>query len=98
MGPATDDPKVLDEVIAAGVDVVRLNMSHGSYAEHEQRAEWVRNRARASGRQVGVLVDLQGPKIRIARFENDKIQLAEDDKFILDTSWDPLKGNQQRVG
>jgi len=98
MGPATDDQKVLDEVIAAGVDVVRLNMSHGSYEEHERRAEWVRNRARASGRQVGVLVDLQGPKIRIARFENDSITLAVDDKFILDTAWDPLKGNQERVG
>ena len=98
MGPATDDPKVLDEVIAAGVDVVRLNMSHGNYAEHEQRAEWVRNRARASGRQVGVLVDLQGPKIRIARFENDKVQLEPGDRFTIDTAWDLAKGNQERVG
>ena len=64
MGPATDDPKVLDEMIAAGVDVVRLNMSHGTHEDHERRADWVRNRARASGRQVGVLIDLQGPKIR----------------------------------
>ena len=55
LGPATDDPKVLDEVIAAGVDVVRLNMSHGTHEDHAQRADWVRNRARASGRQVGVL-------------------------------------------
>jgi len=98
LGPATDDQKVLDEVIAAGVNVVRLNMSHGNYEEHERRAEWVRNRARASGRQVGVLVDLQGPKIRIARFENDKIVLSPDDKFVIDPSWDPLKGNQERVG
>ena len=98
MGPATDDPKVLDDVIAAGVDVVRLNMSHGSYEEHEKRAEWVRNRAQASGRQVGVLVDLQGPKIRIGRFVDEKIQLAPDDKFILDTGFDPLAGNQERVG
>ena len=98
LGPATDDPKVLDEVIAAGVDVVRLNMSHGSYEEHERRAKWVRNRARASGRQVGVLVDLQGPKIRIARFENDLIELSPDDKFVIDTAWDPMKGNRERVG
>jgi pyruvate kinase len=98
LGPATDDPKILDEVIAAGVDVVRLNMSHGSYEDHEKRAEWVRNRARASGRQVGVLVDLQGPKVRIARFANDKIELAPDDEFILDTSWDENAGNQERVG
>jgi len=98
LGPATDDPKVLDEVIAAGVDVVRLNMSHGSYEEHERRAEWVRNRARASGRQVGVLVDLQGPKIRIARFTDGKVDLEVGDRFILDTSWDPMNGNRERVG
>jgi pyruvate kinase len=98
LGPATDDPKTLDEIIAAGVDVVRLNMSHGSYEEHQRRAEWVRDRARASGRQVGVLIDLQGPKIRIARFENDEIKLAIGDKFIIDTAWDKEKGNQERVG
>ena len=68
LGPATDDPKVLDQIIAAGVDVVRLNMSHGTHEEHERRADWVRNRARASGRQVGVLIDLQGPKIRCGKF------------------------------
>ena len=86
MGPATDDFKVLDELIAAGVDVVRLNMSHGSYEEHERRSELVRNRARASGRQVGVLVDLQGPKIRIGRFTDGKIQLQPEERFILDLS------------
>jgi len=98
LGPATDDPKVLDEVIAAGVDVVRLNMSHGSYEEHERRAELVRNRARASGRQVGVLVDLQGPKIRIARFENDSVVLTSGERFVIDTNFDPQKGNVERVG
>lgn len=98
LGPATDDPKVLDEVIAAGVDVVRLNMSHGTYEDHEQRADWVRNRARASGRQVGVLVDLQGPKIRVAKFADGKINLAVGDKFIIDSDWDINGGNQERVG
>ena len=77
LGPATDDPKVLDEVIAAGVDVVRLNMSHGTHEDHERRADWVRNRARASGRQVGVLIDLQGPKIRIEKFENGFVNSAD---------------------
>ncbi len=62
IGPATDDPKVLDEVIEAGVDVVRVNFSHGSPEEHKLRVETVRNRARAHGRQVGVLGDLQGPE------------------------------------
>lgn len=98
LGPATDDPKVLDQVICAGVDVVRLNMSHGSHAEHERRAEWVRNRARASGRQVGVLIDLQGPKIRTGKFVDGQIELAADDRLILDTAWDLNAGNSERVG
>jgi pyruvate kinase len=98
LGPATDDPKVLDEVIAAGVDVVRLNMSHGSHEDHERRADWVRNRARASGRQVGVLIDLQGPKIRCGKFVGGGIELTPDDRFILDTGWDLQQGNRARVG
>lgn len=98
LGPATDDPKVLDELIAAGVDVVRLNMSHGSYEDHEQRSNLVRNRARASGRQIGVLLDLQGPKIRIGRFSDGPIELKPGDRFILDTGWDLNAGNQERVG
>ena len=75
LGPATDDPKVLDELIAAGVDVVRVNLSHGDHDTHAERAENLRNRARASGRQVGVLVDLQGPKIRIGRFAEGPVAL-----------------------
>jgi pyruvate kinase len=98
LGPATDDPKVLDEVICAGVDVVRINLSHGSHAEHMQRAEWVRNRARASGRQVGLLADLQGPKIRIGRFREGAIQLAVGDLFTLDAALPIDSGDQHRVG
>ncbi len=98
LGPATDDPKVLDDVIAAGVDVVRLNLSHATHAEHEERAERIRNRSRASGRQVGVLADLQGPKIRISSFKHGPITLAENDKFILDAAHPPELGNQERVG
>jgi pyruvate kinase len=98
LGPATDDPKVLDEVIGAGVDVVRINLSHGSHAEHLQRAEWVRNRARASGRQVGLLADLQGPKIRIGKFREGAIQLAVGDLFTLDAALPLDSGDQQRVG
>lgn len=98
LGPATDDPKVLDEVICAGVDVVRINLSHGSHAEHMQRAEWVRNRARASGRQVGLLADLQGPKIRIGKFRDGSVQLAVGDLFTLDAALPLDSGDQQRVG
>ena len=98
LGPATDDPKVLDELISAGVDVVRINLSHGEHATHAERAENLRNRARASGRQVGVLVDLQGPKIRIGRFSKGAVTLKTGDTFILDTGWDIANGNQERVG
>ena len=98
MGPATDDPKVLDAMLQAGVDVVRLNFSHGSHEEHMARAENVRNRARAHGRQVGVFVDLQGPKIRIDRFKDGKIHLEEGATFVLDAALDPNEGTQERVG
>ena len=98
LGPATDDPKVIDELIGAGVDVVRLNLSHGTHEDHKRRAEIVRDRARASGRQVGVLLDLQGPKIRIGKFKNDSITLKEGDSFILDVECGPDDGDQERVG
>ncbi|MDZ7657245.1 MAG: pyruvate kinase [Sulfurimicrobium sp.] len=96
LGPSSNDPKVLDQLIEAGVDVVRLNFSHGKPEDHIERAEMVRSLARARGRAIGVLVDLQGPKIRIGKFENSKITLANGDTFILDA--DCLLGNQERVG
>ncbi len=98
MGPATDDPKVVDELIAAGVDVVRINLSHGSHEEHTHRAETVRNRARASGRQVGVLADLQGPKIRIGRFVDGVVNLQEGDQFILNMELGINDGDENQVG
>ncbi len=96
LGPASDDPKVLDRMIEAGVDVVRLNFSHGTADQHIRRAEEVRSLARARGKTVGVLVDLQGPKIRIGKFADGKITLNNGDAFILDANC-PL-GNQERVG
>ena len=98
LGPATDDSKALDGIIQAGVDVVRINFSHGHPDEHRRRVEMVRNRAQAHGRQVGVLADLQGPKIRIDRFKNGKVRLAEDERFILDANCPATEGNQERVG
>ena len=98
LGPATDDPKVLDAVIEAGVDVVRLNFSHGSHEEHARRAEDVRNRARAYGRQVGVMADLQGPKIRIDRFKDGKVNLVEGATFTLDADLGVNDGDEARVG
>ncbi|TCV84319.1 pyruvate kinase [Sulfurirhabdus autotrophica] len=96
LGPASDDPKILDRMIEAGVDLVRLNFSHGTSEQHIQRAEAVRSLARARGKTVGVLVDLQGPKIRIGKFADKSITLKNDDTFILDANCE--LGNQERVG
>lgn len=98
IGPATDDPKVLDRMIEAGVDVVRVNFSHGEPEQQRLRAETVLNRARAYGRQIGVLADLQGPKIRIERFREGRITLEEGDKFTLDARCKQDEGTQERVG
>jgi pyruvate kinase len=98
LGPATDSSKVLDGLISAGIDVVRLNLSHGTHEEHSRRTEIIRDRATASGRQVGVLVDLQGPKIRIGRFRDGPIQLEEEATFTLDAGCDLEEGDQHRVG
>ncbi len=85
LGPATDKKDVLDEMLQAGLDVVRLNFSYGKPEDHIQRAEEVRNRARAFGHQVGVIADLQGPKIRIERFEKGMIILLKGDHAFLET-------------
>ncbi len=98
LGPSTDDPKVLDDMIQAGVDVVRVNFSHGTAEEHLRRAEQVRNRARAHGRQVGVLADLQGPKIRIEKFKDGKVDLKEGGHFVLDAGLESDVGTEERVG
>jgi len=97
LGPASSDQKVLEKMIRAGVDLVRMNFSHGSAQDHQKRAENVRAAAAAVGRTVGILADLQGPKIRVRKFENDKIILNDGDTFILDAALEGL-GNQQRVG
>ncbi|MGH8762269.1 MAG: pyruvate kinase [Nitrosospira sp.] len=96
LGPASSDPKVLERMINAGVDVVRINFSHGTKEEHIEAAELTRSLARAAGHAVGVLADLQGPKIRIGKFEKGKIALKTGDKFILDAEC--TLGNQERVG
>ncbi len=97
LGPASSDQKVLEQMIRAGVDLVRMNFSHGSAKDHMDRAEVVRAAAQAVGRTVGILADLQGPKIRVGKFENDKIMLNKGDTFILDADLNGL-GNQQCVG
>jgi pyruvate kinase len=98
LGPATDDPAVLAEIVRAGVDVVRLNFSHGAVADHARRVERVREAARQAGRYVGVLGDLQGPKIRIDRFVSGKVQLVDGAEFTLDAALAADAGTEQSVG
>jgi len=98
LGPACDKPGVLEAILAAGVDVVRLNFSHGSPEDHELRANQVRELAKKLNRNVAILGDLQGPKIRIARFKDSKIKLDIGDSFILDADLERDAGDQNRVG
>ena len=96
LGPASKDPQVLETLIRSGVDVVRLNFSHGKAEDHINLASEVRRIAARLGRSVGILADLQGPKIRIGKFEEGKIHLETGDLLILDAKCE--LGNQERVG
>jgi len=98
LGPSTNSAEALDAIIDAGVNVVRLNFSHGDPQEHLKLAEAVRNRAQAYGRQVGVLADMQGPKIRISKFKKDKVFLDEGAEFVLDADLDSNAGTSEQVG
>ena len=75
LGPASNTPEVLEQMIRAGVDVVRLNFSHGKAQDHIDRATMVREAAARVGKSVAIMADLQGPKIRVGKFENGKIEL-----------------------
>ncbi len=96
LGPASSDPQVLEAMIRAGVDIVRLNFSHGKPEDHVARAKLLREIAARVGRPVGILADLQGPKIRVGKFAEGKIQLEAGDRFILDAQCE--MGSQERVG
>ncbi len=96
MGPAVESPEKVKELIAAGMDMARLNLSHGSYEEHQARLDSVRDAAKKAGKAVAILVDLQGPKIRLARFENGPHDLARGDIFTITT--DEVPGTKERVG
>ncbi len=98
LGPATDIPENLSKIIAEGVNMVRCNLSHGSHEEHRKRIESVRAEAEKQERIIGILVDLQGPKIRVSRFKEGKITLKSGDIFVLDASLDTNVGDQNQVG
>ncbi len=97
LGPASSSPEVLERMIRAGVDVVRLNFSHGTAQDHIARAQLVREVAARAGKEVAIMADLQGPKIRVGKFEDGKTILEPGQKFILDAAWREL-GNNSRVG
>lgn len=98
LGPASDRDGVLEAMLKAGVDVVRLNFSHGSAEDHRLRLLRVREIADHLGRSVAALGDLQGPKIRIARFEKGAVELTEGQSFVLDMAIEGDAGNNERVG
>ncbi|SMC36399.1 pyruvate kinase [Polynucleobacter kasalickyi] len=96
LGPASSDREVLKQMLLAGVDVVRLNFSHGVAEDHRQRANLIRSLSKEIDREIAIMADLQGPKIRVGKFLNGKIQLEQGHEFILDA--DCKMGDEQRVG
>jgi pyruvate kinase len=96
LGPACSSPAVMSRMLAAGVDVVRLNFSHGIAADHIERARLVRECAQKLGREVALMADLQGPKIRVGKFEKGRVQLEPGQDFILDAECE--LGDEKRAG
>ncbi|GAB94398.1 pyruvate kinase [Kineosphaera limosa NBRC 100340] len=96
LGPAVSSPDKIRALVDAGMDVARINRSHGSHEEHAQQIQWVRDASEASGRAVAVLVDLQGPKIRTTRFSGGPVNLAVGDPFTITTV--ECDGTKDRVG
>ena len=86
LGPASSDVAVLEQMIKAGVNVVRLNVSHGQAQDHVDRAKLVREAAKQAGKVVAIMADLQGPKIRVGKFAEGKVMLENGATFVLDAS------------
>ena len=98
LGPATDPSDVLDDMIKEGLDVARVNYSHGTAKDHTRRVQAIRERAKAHGRPLGILADLQGPKIRVERFRDGSVELVEGAAFSLKPNLDVDAGDQEQVG
>ncbi len=98
LGPATDKPETLLKMIDAGLDVARVNFSHGDADDHRGRAKALREAARAAGREVGLMGDLQGPKIRVRRFKDRSVELKDGDTFFLDSTLGLEEGTVDGVG
>ena len=97
LGPASSSPEVLERMLRAGVDVVRLNFSHGTAQDHIDRATLVREVAKKVGKEVAIMADLQGPKIRVGKIEGGKTTIVAGESLILDAAHDGL-GTSARVG
>ncbi|MBT7950421.1 MAG: pyruvate kinase, partial [Gammaproteobacteria bacterium] len=98
VGPSTDKPGMLEKVLLAGVDLFRVNYSHQDHADHERRVEEIRIVAASLNIEVGIICDLQGPKIRIEKFAGGKITLGEGDSFTINSDIDNDAGDQAQVG
>ncbi len=98
LGPATDDPKVMRAIIKSGVDLVRINFSHGKAEDHQRRAQLARECAALEKKEIGIIADLQGPKIRISRFKNGKVELQPGAIFTLDAELATDAGDENAVG
>ncbi len=98
LGPGSSSSEVILEMIRAGVDVFRLNFSHGSHEEQKHRVDLIRECSESTGRIVGILADLQGPKIRTHKFKDGVVQLIRGETFILDAALGKDEGTQERVG
>ncbi len=98
LGPATDSVEMIEAIVKAGANVVRMNFSHGSADDHIERAQRVRDVAKKLGTYVGILGDLQGPKIRVSRFVNDSVILEMGQEFVLDAELGKFDGTDQSVG
>ena len=98
IGPATDTYARLEKLLLAGVNVVRLNFSHGQISDHQRRVTMIRKICAEHQLHIAIMGDLQGPKIRIAQFSNNKVQLITGQSFILDTQLAVRSGDKNRVG
>jgi pyruvate kinase len=98
LGPATDAPEIVAGMVRAGLDVARINFSHGTREAQRRRVETLRQAAHEAGRYIGLLADLAGPKIRIESFRDGPVQLLEGAPFALDTALDPSAGSSVEVG
>jgi len=98
LGPASSSPEKIKQLIQAGVNVFRLNFSHGSHEQHKINYDNIRKIAKDLGSVIGILLDLQGPKIRVGKFENDKITLKEKQTFCLSCGSNESLGNDKGLG